>query len=91
MGLISKLDQLREKTDSELAAVVANTIERGLRMVRGGDDAEAGRAYEEARRALPAIYDRQRRNRVEGELHKLRVALDALGSPPAQSCRAAGG
>jgi 5-methylcytosine-specific restriction endonuclease McrBC GTP-binding regulatory subunit McrB len=57
MGTISELEQLRARTDRELAALIDRELDRGR-------DAEA-------RKLLPKVYNLGERLRLERRLHEL--------------------
>jgi hypothetical protein len=87
MSASNKLEQLRDKTDRQLAALIGREIDRGLDLAREeGRRPRAERAYAEAHRLLPTVYDTDQRVRLQFRLDELR---DALGFTAMR--RAAGG
>ena len=84
MNRLSKLAELRAKTDRELATLINNAIELGLSAtvsLRNFTFAEPSRiraenAYAEAARLLPKVDDVRERQRLERKLRQLREALN---------------
>lgn len=71
-----KFEQLRAKTDQQLAALIERQIERGINLIQThGRWQEAESAYAEARRLAFTVYDAERRVQVEAHLEDLRRAL----------------
>src|SRR5690242_8753860 len=80
---LSKLAELRAKTDQELVEVIDNELERGLSFAVMTEGAKpvppqirAKTAYAEAMKLLPVVDDRSERRRLEKKLRQLREALD---------------
>jgi len=91
MRTTSKLEQLREKTDWQLSAVIAHEIERGLGSVRGREKRGlAAEAYGAARQLLPTVDDAGRRAQLEAKLEELREALEFAAAAKPRT-RVAGG
>jgi hypothetical protein len=101
MGTTSEFDRLRAKTDRQLAAIINNELERGLGLAQmdpntrfaGGADghlARAERAYSEARKLLPKVYNLSERLRLEVKLKNLRETLDAVAERAPARARAVG-
>ena len=87
---LSKLAELRAKTDQELVNIIDGELERGLRtafMTEAAKKASdfdsvqpphirAETAYAEALKLLPMVDDHSERRRLEMKLRQLREALD---------------
>ena len=87
---LSKLAELRAKTDQELVNIIDSELERGLRtafMTEAAKEASdsdsaqlphirAEAAYAEALKLLPMVDDHSERRRLEKKLRQLREALD---------------
>ena len=71
---VSKLAQLRSKTNRQLVAVIGSSLNAGRDDVRRGCYARAGKAYEEARVLLPLVD-----NLTPAERHRLESRLARLG------------
>ena len=92
---LSKLAELRAKTDQELIKIIDNELERGLhsalmteaaKEASDSDSAQpphirAETAYAEALKLLPMVDDRSERRRLEKKLKQLREALDRPSTP----------
>src|SRR5579859_1809423 len=88
---VSKLAELRAKTDRQLIQIINNELERGLHLVllaaetnsayKFGDatspDASAENACAYALKLVSRVYDTGERDRLESKLLRLRAALDA--------------
>jgi hypothetical protein len=93
---LSKLGELRAKTDQQLAGVIDNELERGLRLARmaAGADSNlecqeaphlsAEKIFTEARKLLSKVDDPGERRRLEKKLEQLR---ETLAGPSAQELR----
>ena len=91
--MLSKLAELRAKTDQQLARLIENQLERGLRLARihivspsnlarrESARLSAEQAYSEARKLLFKVDDPGERRRLEGKLDELR---EILNTKPAQ-------
>ena len=91
MRATSKLEQLREKTDRQLSAVIAHEIESGLGLVRGREQRGlAEEAYGAVRKLLPTVGDAGRRAQLEAKLERLREELE-FAAAGKQRMRAASG
>jgi hypothetical protein len=91
MSTISKLDQLRARTDLELVALIDGGLDRSLRLAQS--TANAGMAEKlsaEARKLLPRVYNLSERLRLERKLRDLEAALTALSAPLGRVRAAAG-
>jgi len=84
---LSKLAQLRSKTNRQLVAVIGNRLEAGSELLRRGYFVEAEKAYEEARVLLPLVDSsvRGERQRLEARLTRLREERTLLSRPHAQT------
>jgi hypothetical protein len=71
---VSKLTQLRTKTNSELTAVIRRRLDAGRDHARRGSYMQAEKAYQEARRLLPVVD-----NLSHGERQQLESKLARLG------------
>src|SRR5262245_29279112 len=84
-GTVSKLVELRDKTDRELLFLVEREVNRALAMANVATTRdsplyiEAARAYENVTKLLPTISDRSpdRRALLETTLKELHIALDS--------------
>ena len=85
---VSKLSELRQKTDRQLLLVVRIELGRGLALAGVAATkgsalfAEAERTYARAKTLLPKIYfmNRDERRQLEVKLKDLRAALDRVPS-----------
>jgi hypothetical protein len=80
MDRISKLEELRTKTDRELIALIDNDLRRG-RILAEQFQPGAEDLYAEARRLLPKVFDTGERQRLAQGLRRLRQALDERSLP----------
>jgi hypothetical protein len=86
MGTISKLEQLRARTDRELVALIDRELDRGLT-----NWACAEKASAEARKLLPKVYNLGERLRLERKLTQLRERVGEIPVPEKPRIRAAAG
>jgi 5-methylcytosine-specific restriction endonuclease McrBC GTP-binding regulatory subunit McrB len=93
MGAISKLEQLRARTDRELVALIDRALDRGLELARSADWHWAGaeKTCAEARKLLPKVYNLGERLRLERKLRELRDKTEYLSAPETPRIRAAAG
>jgi hypothetical protein len=84
MGINFQLEQLRARTDRDLAALIDHELERGLDLARtsGGRWAGAEEAVADAYKLLPKVDNLDERLRLERKWQELRAALDALADQP---------
>ena len=96
---LSKLAELRAKTDQELVNIIDGELERGLRtafMTEAAKKASdfdsaqpphirAEAAYAEALKLLPMVDDHSERRRLEKKLRQLLEALDRPSTPADES------
>ncbi len=81
---VSKLAELRAKTDRDLVCVIANALELGVQCASAAPHCvsplyrRARAIYANAVQLLPAVEDRTRRQRLESKLDQLRDSLDKL-------------
>lgn len=91
---VSKLAELRAKTDRDLVRILANALELGVQCASAAPDSASplyGRAkaiYANAVQLIPAVEDRTRRQRLENKLDQLRNSLDRLAPARAASSSA---
>jgi hypothetical protein len=90
MSKVSKLSELRAKTDRELIELIGNELQLGFHLAVIAGEAKrendfpfgeqprsrAEQAYAEARRLLPKVEDVSEHRRLEEKLNQLREALD---------------
>ena len=84
---LSKLAELRVKTDQELAGIIDSELEFGIHSAFKSTDSPyllARQAHDEALKLLPLIDDLTERRPLERKLQQLREALDGLSSTPDQ-------
>ena len=74
MARVSKLAELRARTDRELVNVIENEVELGLHL---------------ALKLLPKVEDRSERRRLERKLKQIREALDRESVPSESRVQAA--
>lgn len=79
---VTKLQELRAKTDEQLLTLIYSDLDRALRSDLNGDPARAARAYVEASRLLPLVGDVSsiERARLEARLELLRDRLSEEAS-----------
>lgn len=75
---LSKLAELRVRTDRDLVRVIDHALEFGLR-----SHAPAQKAWAEALKLLPAVEDLMERRRLEKKLEQLEGVLHGLSRPGA--------
>ena len=80
---LSKLAELRSKTDRELSQMIANQLESALNLalrphldVAEPQRIRAERAYAEAAKLLPKVDDLYERRRLKNKLVQVRESLD---------------
>lgn len=88
MGAISKLEQLRARTDRELVALIDRELDRGIDLARSADRHWAGA---EAHKLLPKVYNLGERLRLERKLKELQERMGELSMPEKPRLRAAAG
>ena len=87
MSIVSKLAELRARTDRDLAAIIENALELGLLLAYNEPDVDpagvlhrgAAGIYADTVRLVAAVEDISERRRLEEKLRQLRNALDSLG------------
>jgi hypothetical protein len=91
---VSKLAELRAKTDRDLVRVIANALEVGVQCASAAPDcasplyARAKAIYANAVQLMPAVEDTARRQRLEKKLDQLRDSLAKLAPARAASSSA---
>jgi len=75
---LSKLAQLRSKTNRQLIAVISNRLDAGRDHARRGHYVQAEKAYDEARVLLPRVDNLTQieRQRLESKLARLGATLE---------------
>jgi hypothetical protein len=73
---VSKLAELRVRTDRDLVRVIDHELDLGLH-----SHIPADKAWAEASKLLPAVEDLRERRRLEKKLEQLEDALQRLSSP----------
>jgi hypothetical protein len=100
---LSKLAELRAKTDQELVKIIDNELERGLRSAlmteraKSASDSDSAQpphiraetTYADALKLLPVVDDHSERRRLERKLKQLREALDRPSAPDESWVKAA--
>ena len=87
---LSKLAELRAKTDQDLVTIIANALEVGLLIAATETHVDparllhsrADKIYADALMLLSKVEDRGERRRLEGMLKQLRDALERLRAAP---------
>jgi hypothetical protein len=88
---VSKLAELRSKTDRQLAGLIDNALERGFRLSGlASERAGAERTYAEISTLLTKVEDPAERWRLENKLQRLRAALNDLRPAERPAVKAAG-
>jgi len=79
---MTKLAELRAKTDAELAALIGEHLDQALyyAMKTGSPDHGAEETFAQSRRLLSAVEDPRERARLQIKLDRLRHALEQSSS-----------
>jgi hypothetical protein len=84
MAQLSKLAELREKTDKELVSIIDNALETGLLLAANEDDVDpagvlhhrAADIYTDTAMLVEKVENVREQRRLEGKLRQLRKSLD---------------
>jgi len=84
MAQLSKLAELREKTDKELVSIIDNALETGLLLAANEDDVDpacvlhhrAAYIYTDTAMLVEKVENVREQRRLEGKLRQLRKSLD---------------
>ncbi len=93
MTAMSKLEQLRARTDRELVALIDRELDRGIERARSADRcwADAEKVGAEARKLLPKVYNLGERTRLQRKLDQLLMTMGEIAMSERPGLRAAAG